>query len=87
MIFCARAMCGLRRMRRERPSALLARRTRTIKLCSFDARNGDHISRLATYGGRVVLILSLACLARHGPWPSGGGRNGDQYLVRSLLAC
>ena len=24
---------------RERPGALLARRTRTVKLCSFDARN------------------------------------------------
>ena len=29
---------GLRRMKRGRPGALLARRTRTMKLCSFDAR-------------------------------------------------
>jgi len=35
----ARATRGLRRMRRERPGALLARRTRTMKLCSFDARS------------------------------------------------
>ncbi len=28
-----------RRMRRERPGALLARRTRTIRMCSFDARS------------------------------------------------
>ena len=27
------------RMERERPGALLARRTRTVKLCSFDARS------------------------------------------------
>ena len=39
MIFCARATRGLRRMRRERPGALLARRTRTIRMCSFDARS------------------------------------------------
>jgi hypothetical protein len=31
MIFYARATRGLRRMRRERPGALLARRTRTMK--------------------------------------------------------
>src|SRR2546422_4935126 len=35
----ARATRGLRRMGRERPGALLARRTRTVKLCSFDARS------------------------------------------------
>jgi hypothetical protein len=34
---------------------LLARRTRTMKLCSYDARNGDHTSRLA------------ACLMHHVP--------------------
>jgi hypothetical protein len=39
MIFCARATRGLRRMERERPGALLARRTRTVKRCSFDARS------------------------------------------------
>ena len=39
MIFCARATRGLRRIGRERPGALLARRTRTVKLCSFDARS------------------------------------------------
>jgi hypothetical protein len=39
MIFCARATRGLRRMGREQPGALLARRTRTVKLCSFDARS------------------------------------------------
>jgi hypothetical protein len=39
MIFCARATRGLRRMERERPGALLARRTRTMKRCSFDARS------------------------------------------------
>ena len=31
--------CGLRRMGRGRPGALLARRTRTIRMCSFDARS------------------------------------------------
>ena len=35
----ARATRGLRRMRRERPGALLARRTRTMKRCSSDARS------------------------------------------------
>jgi hypothetical protein len=30
---------ALRRMKRERPGALLARRTRTMKLCSSDARS------------------------------------------------
>ena len=35
----ARATRGLGRMRRERPGALLARRTRTVKRCSFDARS------------------------------------------------
>jgi len=39
MIFCARTTRGLRRMGRERPGALLARRTRTVKRCSFDARS------------------------------------------------
>jgi len=39
MLSCARATRGLRRMVRERPGALLARRTRTVKLCSFDARS------------------------------------------------
>jgi hypothetical protein len=39
MISCARATRGLRRMGRERPGALLARRTRTVKRCSFDARS------------------------------------------------
>ena len=34
MIFCARATRGLRRMRREQPGALFARRTHTMKLCS-----------------------------------------------------
>ena len=36
---CARTTRGLRGMRRERPGALLARRTRTMKLCSSDARS------------------------------------------------
>lgn len=35
----ARATRGLRRMRRERPGALLARKTRTMKRCSSDARS------------------------------------------------
>ena len=39
MVSCARATRGLRRMGRERPGALLARRTRTVKLGSFDARS------------------------------------------------
>ncbi len=39
MIFCARATRGLRRMGEERPGALLARRTRTMKRCSSDARS------------------------------------------------
>ena len=37
--FGARATRGLRRMRRERQGALLARRTRTMKRCSSDARS------------------------------------------------
>ena len=40
----ARATRGLRRMGKERPGALLARRTRTVKLCSFDARSWDYPS-------------------------------------------
>ena len=39
MIFSARATRGLRRMGREWPGALLARRTRTMKRCSSDARS------------------------------------------------
>ena len=39
MISCARATRGLRRMGREQPGALVARRTRTVKLCSSDARS------------------------------------------------
>jgi hypothetical protein len=38
IIFYACATRGLRKGR-ERPGALLARRTRTVKLCWFDARN------------------------------------------------
>lgn len=34
----ARATRGLRRMGKERPGALLARRTRTVKLCTFCAQ-------------------------------------------------
>jgi hypothetical protein len=37
--FGARATRGLRKMREERPGALFARRTRTMKLCSSDARS------------------------------------------------
>ena len=39
MIFCARATRGLRRMGEGRPGALLARGTRTIRMCTFDARS------------------------------------------------
>ena len=39
MIFCAPGTRGLRRMGGEWPGALLARRTRTIRMCSFDARS------------------------------------------------
>ena len=35
----ARGTRALGRMGRERPGALLARRTRTIRMCSFDARS------------------------------------------------
>jgi len=35
----ALATRGLRKMGKERPGALLARRTRTVKLCSFDGRS------------------------------------------------
>ena len=38
LVPCARATRGLRRMGRERPGALLARRTRTMKRCSFCAQ-------------------------------------------------
>jgi hypothetical protein len=36
MIFCARATRGLRRMERQRPGALLARRAPTMKRWSLD---------------------------------------------------
>ena len=39
MIFCARATRGLRRMERQRPGALLARRAPTMKRWSLDARS------------------------------------------------
>jgi len=39
LVSLARATRGLGRMEREQPGALLARRTRTVKLCSFDARS------------------------------------------------
>jgi hypothetical protein len=39
LVSFARGTRALRRMGRERPGALLARRTRTVKLCSFDARS------------------------------------------------
>jgi len=35
----ARATRGLRRMKREQPGALFARRTRTVRRCSFDAHS------------------------------------------------
>jgi hypothetical protein len=40
MIFCARATRGLRIVWRERPGALLARRTRTIKKDGKDTHVG-----------------------------------------------
>ena len=49
MIFRARATRGLRRIGRERPGALLARRTRTVKLCSPGRR-----ARLGALGGGRV---------------------------------
>ena len=39
MIFCARATRGLRRVGGEQPTILLARRGRTIRMCSLDARS------------------------------------------------
>ena len=58
MIFIARGTRGLRRMGRERPSALLARRTRTVKLCSFDARSEGQ-------SGDSLLKKSEQALKRH----------------------
>jgi hypothetical protein len=56
MIFCARAMRGLRRMGRERPGALLARRTRTMKPCSSDAR-GQLSVFIREEAGAIVAYL------------------------------
>jgi len=39
MIFCARATRGLRGWEGSSQTILLARRTRTMKLCSSDARS------------------------------------------------
>ncbi len=41
MIFCARATRGLRMTRGSRQTVLLARRTRTIRMCSSDARSEE----------------------------------------------
>ena len=59
MIFRARATRGLGRTRREWPGALLARRTRTVKLCSFDARSK----------GQPWSLLEVRCGKLEGPRP------------------
>jgi len=63
MIFCAHATRGLRRMGRERPGALLARRTRTVKLCSPGTR-----ARLGALGvGRVRMLRAVKGSLGHSP--------------------
>ena len=71
MIFCARATRGLRRKERERPGALLARRTRTVKLCSFDARSKGQPWPLPYREVKRIGRPSLGLLARLGV-PVGG---------------
>jgi len=55
---------ALRRAGREWPGALLARRTRTVKRCSFDSRSGGLIQAIlgTTYTselGRIIFGYSL----------------------------
>ena len=58
-------------MGRERPGALLARRTRTVKLCSFDARSKGQPWPLPSREVKKVGETSLGLLARLGV--SAGG--------------
>ena len=68
MIFCARATRGLRRMDRERPGALLARRTRTVKRCSSDQENKVPVSASLVYS---VEFGKMGCKEN---WTFGGGK-------------
>ena len=66
MIFCARATRGLRIVWRERPGALLARRTRTIKRCSSDARSKGQPRPLPPRNAYESGRPSLGLMARSG---------------------
>ena len=72
MIFCARATRGLRKMVREWPGALLARRTRTIRMCSFDARSKGQPWPLPN--GRLRI-------GRHGTSRRASGREGEKVIL------
>jgi len=88
MIFWARATRGLRRMERQRPGAILARRAPTMKRWSLDARNGDHTSRLAGPENRDILpflIASSACRVIRLSLPASGSKgNHSNAQVPSL---
>ena len=75
---CARTTRGLRRMGREWPGALLARRTRTVKLCAFDARSKGQPWPLPSREVKRIGGPSLGLMARLGV--TAGGR------VRKLRA-
>lgn len=69
----ARATRGLRRMGRERPGALFARRTRTMKRCSFDA---------ALLGTRRVPIVFPQSARYKYRMRVGDGARGNQCMTQ-----
>ncbi len=80
-------------MGREWPGALLARRTRTVEQCSFDARSNGQPWPLSSREVKRIGGISLGLLARPGrsiAKKSEGGA-GEKYLpaggpVRKLRA-
>jgi hypothetical protein len=65
MIFCARATRGLRMTRGSRQTVLLARRTRTIRMCSSDARSEEQ-SAYSLWESWGIRRPSLGLVARLG---------------------
>ena len=65
MIFCVRATRGLRMTRGSRQTVLLARRTRTIRMCSSDARSEEQ-SAYSLWGSWGIRRPSLGLVARLG---------------------
>jgi hypothetical protein len=92
MIFCARATRGLRMTRGSRQTVLLARRTRTIRMCSSDARSEEQ-SAYSLWGSWGIRRPSLGLVVRLGQSiaKQSEGQAGEKYLavggrVRKLSA-